>query len=567
MRTLVLEDLPPLRENPFNGRPLERNEYRLLGGRDSQISFLSSLIRQRSPRMILLKGERGSGRTSVIHALASQTELHRSFTMFPHEEHAMRLLNETYSMLVGFERPPHATSMIEHMVEAVASYHGPLQLISYDFPNASGPLLCSSVQRLTGALRRLKALVLVTVTPEQYQAFPEELVNEFDSVIELDPVSEEGIKEIIERRVATVSRRDWVCNQSTIDALYDETQGHLGRLIRRMRDLVDEARSDSNSSNAHSGWQRIRDNGGAHSSFSQENHQDEIIESNPRLEQPLGNEFEQNKENSDPWGLDNNAISDEENSEEVPIYSEPVFSLEEELEVESPLVSNEATFSTPVPRGVFGSLAMRNRDSLNQSPRFNPSSELPDVDEYRQEPTIRDDAADLWVDEGAPLVENSFSNAQGNMVGEQMSQTSLQSMVEEPWIPSSNNFQETQPILSSHAITNSNISGLAERLASFSPRQQRWDQQSMPLDIERMRNLVDHERVIVEVAAQREFSPSDDYLLKRLVVKRPRMSQLANGLYRSGILAVRKHGRSRWFSLTNDARAQLVAWGLLEESK
>ena len=77
MRTLALEGLPPLRENPFNGRPLERNEYRLLGGRDRQISFLRSLIRQRSPRMILLKGERGSGRTSVIHALASQTELHR----------------------------------------------------------------------------------------------------------------------------------------------------------------------------------------------------------------------------------------------------------------------------------------------------------------------------------------------------------------------------------------------------------------------------------------------------------------------------------------------------------
>ena len=82
-----------------------------------------------------------------------------------------------------------------------------------------------------------------------------------------------------------------------------------------------------------------------------------------------------------------------------------------------------------------------------------------------------------------------------------------------------------------------------------------------------MRNLAEHERVIVEIAAQREFSPSDEYLGNRLAVKRPRMSQLANGLYRSGILSVRKHGRSRWFSLTNDARAQLVAWGLLEESR
>ena len=113
----------------------------------------------------------------------------------------------------------------------------------------------------------------------------------------------------------------------------------------------------------------------------------------------------------------------------------------------------------------------------------------------------------------------------------------------------------------------SQYSGLANRLAGLAPQPERWNSQSIPLDIERMRTLSAHERQIMEVASQREFSPSDDFLRSRLDVKRPRMSQLANGLYKAGILAVRQHGRSRWFSLTNDARAQLIAWGMLEDSR
>ncbi len=535
----------------------------MLGGRDNQITFLTSLIRQRSPRMILLKGERGSGRTSMIHALASQTELHRSFTMFPHEEHAMRLLNETFSMLVGFDRPPHVTSMVEHMVEAVSSYHGPLQLITYDFPNASGPLLCSSIQRLTGALRRLKALVLVTVTPEQFQAFPDDLVNEFDSVVELAPVCEEGLKEIVERRIATVSRKEWNCDDNTVEVLHDETQGHLGRLIRRMRDLVDEARAEPNQSSSHSGWQRIRNSGGAHSTLTQEEKtfEEPVVEEKQVKVQPF--EVENQEKSADPWNLDTEEDEEVQSDEEF-IQPMPMFSLEDDIEeVDSMLTDSE--MGPSISAGMFGSLARRNRDSMIGSPRFTPSQDAPDIDEYEEEPTMRDGATDLWVHEGAPLIENNLELEQVSALGIQAPQPSLQPEIAEPWVPPSPAVQS--PSVLPQQYTAPQNTGLAERLAGFAPKPQRWDEQSMPLNIERMRNLAEHERVIVEIAAQREFSPSDEYLGNRLAVKRPRMSQLANGLYRSGILSVRKHGRSRWFSLTNDARAQLVAWGLLEESR
>jgi hypothetical protein len=93
------------------------------------------------------------------------------------------------------------------------------------------------------------------------------------------------------------------------------------------------------------------------------------------------------------------------------------------------------------------------------------------------------------------------------------------------------------------------------------------DKISFPIDVNTLRNLSKVESIVVEVASERSFSPSDSRLQDRLDVKRPRLSQICNHLQRAGILEVRQEGRSRKFSLTNDARAQLIAWGMLEVSQ
>ena len=90
--------------------------------------------------------------------------------------------------------------------------------------------------------------------------------------------------------------------------------------------------------------------------------------------------------------------------------------------------------------------------------------------------------------------------------------------------------------------------------------------ESNALDVMTLRSLSKSESVLVEVASTREFSPSDSRLRDRLSIGRPRMSQMCNRLYRAGILSVQQKGRSRMFLLTNDARAQLIAWGILEVS-
>ena len=67
----------------------------------------------------------------------------------------------------------------------------------------------------------------------------------------------------------------------------------------------------------------------------------------------------------------------------------------------------------------------------------------------------------------------------------------------------------------------------------------------------------DAERLVVSIAGQREISPSDTEIQARLEVGRPRLSQIYNALQRSGILSVRKEGRSRLFKLS-DAAAKML---------
>ena len=58
--------LPLLRGNPFDLRPIESGRAEYLVGRDRLISSWREHIVSQSPRMMLLIGERGSGRSSIV---------------------------------------------------------------------------------------------------------------------------------------------------------------------------------------------------------------------------------------------------------------------------------------------------------------------------------------------------------------------------------------------------------------------------------------------------------------------------------------------------------------------
>ena len=77
----------------------------------------------------------------------------------------------------------------------------------------------------------------------------------------------------------------------------------------------------------------------------------------------------------------------------------------------------------------------------------------------------------------------------------------------------------------------------------------KWESNEI-VDQDHLGRMSDAERLVVSIAASREISPSDAEIQARLEVGRPRLSQIYNSLHKSGILAVRKEGRSRLFKLS-----------------
>ena len=87
----------------------------------------------------------------------------------------------------------------------------------------------------------------------------------------------------------------------------------------------------------------------------------------------------------------------------------------------------------------------------------------------------------------------------------------------------------------------------------------KWESEKT-LDTGHLSSMNDAERLIVSIASSREISPSDAEIQARLEVGRPRLSQIYNSLHKSGILAVRKQGRSRLFKIS-EAAGELLREG------
>ena len=84
-----------------------------------------------------------------------------------------------------------------------------------------------------------------------------------------------------------------------------------------------------------------------------------------------------------------------------------------------------------------------------------------------------------------------------------------------------------------------------------------------PLNPSVLSSLNSTESYVLSIARVRDYSPSDKDILQHLGIKRPRLSQISNRLLKAGILDVRMKGRSRYYKLTQSAKAQLIAWGIM----
>ncbi|MGB1495223.1 MAG: hypothetical protein ACPG8U_01855, partial [Candidatus Thalassarchaeaceae archaeon] len=232
--------IPSLRGNPFDGRPIESSRVNEIVGRDNILSSWAELIRSGSPRMLLLVGEKGSGKTSVINAVSTTTPTSIVCQYWPEENQLIKVLHEISVSLVGFEIPSTVHQISELLIRSLESKSGPLPLIALDFP--SNVNMSQFLPRIMPILQRLRAFVIVSLTPSQFSNLETDILDVFDSPVHLSGLEKSNIQSLVDKRVQKKAKQRWMLSEKILRLLYNNTSGNPRELINILQNLVDEHR-------------------------------------------------------------------------------------------------------------------------------------------------------------------------------------------------------------------------------------------------------------------------------------------------------------------------------------
>ena len=603
--------LPLLRGNPFDLRPIESGRAEYLVGRDRLISSWREHIVSQSPRMMLLVGETGSGRSSIVRTLASQTK--RSFVgqFWPMKDPVNSIIHELSIHFCGFESSGSNQKMIDDLVTNLEESSGNLPVVSLDYP--SNVDLAPVLSSLSPILQRLRALVIVVLTPSQLSTLDEETTELYDVPEYIPNLTKSQIQDLSNRLVSRKAREKWIIDDALLSRIHESTSGNPRDVIRLLRDLTDERRDVGAKGTLERlmRWQKstigIRDASDAigasqkivaedeektrHDSIGEES---EYISSPQHLqERPSPVDEADEKSDVDDFSIESD-ILDVTNKQDDSFKEPSDLWIQDTEESENNEKSrNEMGRETVFEQGTlddfvymepgseppmfnsgngFKGLASRSRVAQNSQP--NSEEGAPFIESISEVPS-------LWPDKETEYPENieaqdgiflddsyDGDNAIKNpksIPSSVMSTDSAHWSVEPSMKYSLPRLEVKKPEASLFGIDDSptgEISNLPvpkidmsmdayEGINAWEPDQ--------PLDEIRKTLLNEAELLVISVAAKREISPSDAELQARLEVGRPRLSQIYNGLHKSGFLSVRKQGRKRLVKITEAAKKLVEA--------
>jgi len=611
-------------------------------------------------------GSVGSGRTSLLRCLGKEAPLSLHLDHIHASAPAKSLLESLYLELVGPNIPSHYSAIVSEMVETSKSFTGKLPLVVIDVPTVDSAVLNVALRDTLPVIERLQVLMVVVLDHKQKAHLPEAVLNRFDMVNTLNPLSVESIQEMVNLRIRSACSAQYSLPKEDAEHLLAMTDGLPASIVRVMRDAVDNNRMTQNNINHISRDRKgfdtsailptqqpeasttgiftsMRDlsaNDLMPESSIEENSDDAKLDaSTADNDQPdifgglmdeLGGEYVESIEKpidssegtavevmdaSTPWQSrpqndeQNSETTEDDNFQEIhgPSGSLSGFDLNldglgSSKDNDAPLkgtpfdvyahdsdeINNETNKPIPVEMaGMFGSLVGRMREAPDKSPE-NP-------DDYEQSAAVK--GAELWVAKDSNLIdETSDEGLEGDGTAMLHDETGymdddLGDPIESETSYSSDesNYQDTEHSVSDSEFvskgdmkTFSNLvnalqtallvpqkqDGTIDRRrlidALTSLRQPKMGERvDHPLNTSVLSNLSPHEAVVVATANERKYSPSDQELLQELNIKRARLSQISNRLHKGGVLNARKVGKSRMFTLTQSARAQLTAWNMM----
>ena len=598
--------LPYLDENPFSIRPLEAGESGKLVGREDAFNRLQSFLRLRSARRIMLLGPLGSGRTSLVRCLKPYAGASATIDHLPAQSPATSLLNMCYRQMIGVEPPLDRTQLVNDLVNEMYSFNDKLPMIVIDVPASDLSVLEVALRDAHSSLERLNALLVLVCDVKERHQLPSTVVEGFE-LLRLSPFSAGDVMTLVRQRLASVGVVDSEFSMNDAAALLDDCDGYPASVITLLRDAVDSIRMGQSQGlpspfvDTSAKIQPRDEPESLHRLMGESMEETEAHEQEPSLpgyddgaevvDAPISDVIDA----SMPWDQRADLLEQplsifDEVEDALPVGFElDIGKLSEEKDNDEPLQATP--FNTPIidadsarggpttpVTGMFKNLARRNKDAnladgLETDDGQNALDELVDDSNQYQ----------YWVNEALmpPAPDEPISEAESTMllhdeVG------FVDDLPQADALPLSDVDQAlghdevgSQP-LSNNAMLEA-LSGLMamlqpvsnpaphhEGLLSYLQRRYRereGPREAYALNKHALSSLNPSESYVVSVAHQRTYSPSDEYILGHLSVKRARLSQISNRLLKHGILQVQQVGRSRKYSLTQAARAQLMAWG------
>ena len=570
-------DLPNLTSNPFSAIPLEGSKSDLYVGRLDIRRRLAQHIKFRSTRRILMAGDLGSGRTSLLRCSALEAPVSVHIDHISASNPLESILQRMYSELVGYDFPSNTVELVKKIVDFSHTFSGSLPLIVIDTPNVEDSVLYVALRDVLPALERLQAVIVVVVESKQRMNIPESVLHSFDNVETLSILSVDEVQALVEKRISSVSDEDFSLDFENAQAIHSKTGGLPLEVVKFMRDAIDNYRMNDSVSNQQ--YKPLVSQNDAVEIQVQEpelqNNQD-LIEGNDSeiidASVPWNERDSENKSstfqaptNLFDFDLDLDGLSESQQSDK------PV----EDLAYSANPDTEEIIIADSKPRptinaGAFGGLLGRTRD-FDEMEKNEPEEM---VNQHNNHGT------ELWVSKEMIEAEEKVEFEEHNSAELIYDEIGLEDDEDELNTPALDEFSSI-PESQYDSLAIQKIMSLLSNLVSQASQQKAQPSDNFldsllnlsqkrfgekidyPLNPTVLSSLNSSESYVLSIAKVRKYSPSDKEILEHLGIKRPRLSQISNKLLKSGILNARMKGRSRYYELTQSAKAQLIAWGII----
>ena len=572
-------EIPELAYNPFSTSPLESNQSDLYVGRLGVRARISQNINFRSNRSILMVGELGSGRTSLLRCAGKEASVYVHIDHISASRPDESLLHRMYSSLVGYDDiPENSVELVNKMVDFSRSFNNKLPLIVIDTPNVEGSILSVALRDVLPSLERLQAVIVVVVEPKQRMNIPDYLLNTFANEVSINSLTIDEVQELVERRILSVTNTPFSLTFEDAKVIHQKTAGVPIEIVKFMRDAIDNM---------------MMKNDGIEFPI-----QDDITVAKPEVvqepayvEEPEAIDGQTVIDASLPW---NERSELSELSSQVEIANPFGFELDLDELSESQQFDEdvqEHTFSAfptnddaitetikqrpYIDAGAFGGLLGRTRD-FDDLEKSTPDIMVNEMETQGAELWVSKEMVELeekiefTAEDSAELIHDEIGIDGGE---EFFELTESDNEHERDGLDDNQNLgvlsNQIASLLAS-MLSNNSVGGDSDTSSNrFMSALMRLSNQNYsaktdyPLDSLALSSLTSNESYVLSIARLRRYSPSDKEILTHLGIKRPRLSQISNKLLKLGILNVRMKGRSRYFELTQAAKAQLIAWGVI----